>query len=66
MSWLGDLRHQLKQQEAPKQAKQQFVDESGGPADVSPAGPELSPAIQMAITALLSHPLPSIKVIFPK
>ncbi|KAK9819111.1 hypothetical protein WJX74_003105 [Apatococcus lobatus] len=62
MSWLRDVRHQLEQQEPPKQARQQFAEDGSSSADIPAASPELSPAIQMALTALLSHPLPSIKV----
>lgn len=62
MQWLGHLCQQLKRQEPPKQVKQQFAEDGSSAPDAAAGAHELSPAIQMALTALLSHPLPTIKV----
>ena len=61
LQWLTSLHSQLRQQEPPKQLTKQFADD-GSAAQAAPASPALSPMIQMALAALLSHPLPSIKV----
>ena len=60
MQWLGSVKQQLQQQATPKQQKQQLGEEgsTASPADL----PGLDIILQMAVLALLSHPLPAIKV----
>ncbi len=62
LKWLGSLKQQLQQQEAPKQQKKQLGETDDAALTANAELHEMDKITQMAMLALLGHPLPSIKV----